>query len=335
MKSLSPVVVLATLFVSSAALAHGDADDHEHHSIADAATSAALANRVKITERDGVRIIESNGIPDHKTGAFPNRGNPNRISEQRYEYRVTMKPKANDEATPARGKFGVGLNGVPFDPGTAEFWTPGGRRMHAGGDWNYDALSGKIDLGVDGSNAHVQPTGAYHYHGLPTGLIAERGKPNTMVMVGYAADGFPIYNQYGYKDKDDPTSGFKKMKSSWRLKKGARPGGNDGPGGRYDGTFTADFEYVQDAGDLDECNGRFGPTPEHPEGIYHYHITESYPFIPRHWRGDADESFKRRGPGNRPGGRDGDREGREGRDRDDRRPPPPPGRRPPFGPPPR
>ena|GEM_PF-623457 len=26
--------------------------------------------------------------------------------------------------------------------------------------------------------------------------------------------------------------------------------------------------------DLDECSGHFGPTPEFPEGIYHYHLTE-------------------------------------------------------------
>lgn len=321
LSSPTRAMLVAALFVPAIALAHGEADDHEHHSVADAATSAALTNRMKIIEKGGYRIIESNGIPVHKTGTFPNRGNPNRISEQRHEYRVTMKPKANDAPTPARGKFGVGLNGVPFDPGTAEYWTTSGRRMHAGGDWNYDALSGKINLGVDNSNAHVQPTGAYHYHGLPTGLIAERGKSNTMVMVGYAADGFPIYNQYGYKDKDDPESGFVKMKSSWQLKKGNRPGGTKGPGGMYDGTFTADFEFVKGTGDLDECNGRFGPTPEHPEGIYHYTITESYPFIPRHWRGDADDSFKRRGhPPGGPGGRDGRR-------------PPPRGDRPLGGPP--
>ena len=24
---------------------------------------------------------------------------------------------------------------------------------------------------------------------------------------------------------------------------------------------------------MDECNGIFGPTPEYPNGIYHYHMT--------------------------------------------------------------
>ena len=30
---------------------------------------------------------------------------------------------------------------------------------------------------------------------------------------------------------------------------------------------------------LDSCNGEFGPTPDHPEGIYHYHITSVEPYI--------------------------------------------------------
>jgi hypothetical protein len=31
--------------------------------------------------------------------------------------------------------------------------------------------------------------------------------------------------------------------------------------------------YLRFAGDLDICNGIFGPTPEYPNGVYHYHMT--------------------------------------------------------------
>src|SRR5207249_891298 len=62
-----------------------------------------------------------------------------------------------------------------------------------------------------------------------------------------------------------------------------------------------DYEFVKDSGDLDECNGRFGATPEFPQGIYHYYITEEFPYISRLWRGTPDPSFFKRGPG--PGGR--------------------------------
>lgn len=30
--------------------------------------------------------------------------------------------------------------------------------------------------------------------------------------------------------------------------------------------------------DLDECSGHTGPTPEFPEGVYHYHLTETAPY---------------------------------------------------------
>ena len=47
------------------------------------------------------------------------------------------------------------------------------------------------------------------------------------------------------------------------------------------GTFAQDWEYVAGLGDLDECNGRTGVTPEFPLGIYHYFATDSYPFLQR------------------------------------------------------
>ncbi|HBL47569.1 MAG TPA: hypothetical protein DDZ90_29705, partial [Planctomycetaceae bacterium] len=71
----------------------------------------------------------------------------------------------------------------------------------------------------------------------------------------------------------------------------------------YDGTFVADYEFVKDSGDLDECNGRLGVTPEYPDGIYHYYLTEAFPYIPRYFRGTPDPSFQKRGPGpGQPGG---------------------------------
>jgi|TARA_B110000091_G_scaffold18506_1_gene17445 hypothetical protein len=47
------------------------------------------------------------------------------------------------------------------------------------------------------------------------------------------------------------------------------------------GTFSQDWEYVEGLGDLDECNGRWGVTPEFPQGIYHYYATDSYPYFQR------------------------------------------------------
>ncbi len=53
----------------------------------------------------------------------------------------------------------------------------------------------------------------------------------------------------------------------WHRKQGNHKGG---PGGRYDGSYTSDYEFVAGSGDLDKANGMSGPTPEYPEGTYHH-----------------------------------------------------------------
>ena len=54
---------------------------------------------------------------------------------------------------------------------------------------------------------------------------------------------------------------------------------NDVPSGVHDGTYLQDYKYFSGSGDLDECNGRYGITPEYPSGIYHYHITDDWPYV--------------------------------------------------------
>ena len=194
-------------------------------------SAGAQDNKVSISTGGGMRLIRSNGITGHPVGQFPNRRNPNSISEQSHAFRVPMNPvPANRPAPIRRGmNFGVALNGVPFDLGTAEFW-----RNDPGSGWRYEALSGKINLGLDRNSAHVQPNGAYHYHGLPKGLMTGMFPDTHSPLIGCAADGFPIYGLYGYADPKQPSKGVKQMRSGWRLKRGTRDGG---PGGRYDGTY--------------------------------------------------------------------------------------------------
>lgn len=238
------------------------------------------------------RVFKSNGIPCHSVAPFPNRGNPHEITEQNYRLSVPAKPEIAEEPTPLiRQPFGIALNGVLFDPGTAEYY-----KNDRSSKWNYEALSsGTRPLGLDENHAHVQPNGAYHYHGIPSALVKELSKDSdNMTLVGWAADGFPIYAVYGYKDPNDSKSGLTKLTSSYRIKEGNRPTGDDSPGGKYDGSFTLDYEY-DGSGDLDECGGRMGVTPEFPEGTYYYVLTDDYPFIPRMFKGTPDPSFNKRG----------------------------------------
>lgn len=249
------------------------------------ASQTVSGGTVSITQRGDVIAITSNGIPAHEVGRFPNAGNPNPISAQSYSFTVDATPNVSSQSTVYRGLFGVAINGVPFDPGTAEVWQ--GDRTSG---WNYDALGGAIALGLDANNAHVQPTGAYHYHGLPIGLMQDLdwSQSSHSPLLGYAADGFPIYALTGVVDGD-----VAMVSASYNLKSGDRPGGSE-PDGAYDGTFVQDWEYVAGSGDLDQCNGMVTTSAEYPDGTYAYFLTDSYPYIPRCHVGDADSSFSRR-----------------------------------------
>ena len=238
-----------------------------------------------------------NEIPDHATGTFPNGGNPSTITAQSEIYYIQNSPTLNAISTDV-AEFGITIDGVRLEPGTGETY-------QNAGVWRYEAITPALAegttalsewdwLGTDCNNAHVQPNGSYHYHGLMESLINRWGEtdtgPSDMVLGGYAADGFPFYLRYGYADPDDASSGLVVLEGSYDIISGTRP---SGPGGAYDGTFLQDWEYVDGSGDLDECNGRFGVTPEYPGGIYHYYITDTYPYIPRCVFGTPDSSFRR------------------------------------------
>ena len=307
---------LIGLLVGSALLAHGQQRASRIHTATEAKTLRMIpadqippaTSDITIYEKSSDLRIEANGIPNHEVGLFPNRGNPHEIKEQRYRFEFETNPKPNRTSEPlhkeqergARGApnmpFGIAINGVLFDPGTAEFWQ--GDRASG---WNYCALGGAIGLGLDENHAHVQPTGAYHYHGLPTGLLDHLNltKGEHSPLIGWAADGYPIYALYGYAKKG--SNKIIEHTSSYRLKKGNRPTSSNGPGGKYDGTFVQDYVYQKGLGTLDECNGCFIHTPEFPQGTYAYFLTENWPVIPRAFRADP-QSLRgpRRGEGASP-----------------------------------
>lgn len=231
--------------------------------------------------------IYTNAIPNHVTGTFPNANNPNSISAQSRTYPLSLTPAlAASVTSPSLGTMGLAINGIALEPMANEYYN-----NDKTSGWQYEALAttpSAKKLGLDDSNAHVQPNGNYHYHGLPDGLVDVIGKGTAMTLIGYLGDGFPVYAVYGYTTATDATSDTREMNSSYRVKSGTRP---SGPGGSYDGTFVQDYEYVAGLGDLDQCNGRFGVTPEYPNGIYHYYMTNTYPFIPRCFSGTPESMY--------------------------------------------
>lgn len=243
---------------------------------------------VTVTVDGDVRTIATNALPDHATGEFPNQGNPNTIAAQNITYEYPSVGIVTDTATPVR-TTGVAVNGVKFEPGTGESVT-----CESGETFRIEALQAVYDLGIDFNNAHVQPDGEYHYHGISELLVDAYSVDEDLVHVGFASDGHLIYFS---------KSGA--FASSYELSTDARVGTDctaSGPAGgdpvaiadsSPDGTYTSDWSYVDGAGDLDECNGTT------VDGDYVYVVTNEYPFIGRCVMGEAAGDL---GAGPAPGG---------------------------------
>ena len=214
------------------------------------------------------RIMTTNALPNHDTGAFPNESNPNTISAQNETWTFPLVPNFVGQST-AVFETGVALNGVKFEPGTDERVTCDSGEIHP-----IEALQTVTDLGMDFNKAHVQPNGAYHYHGISSLMVEIFSSDADLVHVGFARDGHLLY--YSKSGKYSPSY---KIGSGNRSGSGClyTPGKGNAVdfGSVKDGALTDDWEYDATYGDLDECNGTM------IDGIYSYVITNEFPYIPR------------------------------------------------------
>ena len=103
-----------------------------------------------------------------------------------------------------------------------------------------------------------------------TFTINSNGEFNQVIghspIVGWAYDGNPIYGPFGYSDPTNINSPLKIISTSYKTdisKVENRPTGYPA------GFFVEDHTY-DGSGDLDIHNGRFGRTPEFPNGVYAY-----------------------------------------------------------------
>lgn len=88
-------------------------------------------------------------------------------------------------------------------------------------------------------------------------------------IIGWAYDGNPIYGAYGYSNPEDPNTIQKALNSGYELNTSNII---DRPLQFAGGFFVEDYRYTN-SGDLDANNGRFGKTPEFPNGVYAYFAT--------------------------------------------------------------
>ena len=220
--------------------------------------------------------ISTNGLPNHdfesSIGCC--------ATAQSMSYTIPLTPTDDPNCNPTVSSDGCVMAAIR---GSIAFTVTGvaiyGPEDGPGGDavaleeGAYEQEEGEqpVDLGV--CHGHSGPGGEYHYHADANCIHWHAAEGETMYdynldsqrtlnthskIVGFAFDGNSIYGFTGWNENGEVVE----MTSSYRLKDGA-----DGSGG------IDDYEYIQDLGTLDACNGIFSVTPDWPEGIYHYHTT--------------------------------------------------------------
>ena len=268
---------------------------------------------VSITLNETHLIITTNGLPNHDfESTLACSGGGDCSTAQSYTWSIPRSPvndttgghnsancpeaNGDKECAPDRGAVAVAINGVPiYGPEDG----PGGDAVAAHhGEYNEDRQP--IELGI--CHGHAAQGGTYHYHADANCMhwhpdegesieddydestiqaVAQNTYDgNHSNVIGVAFDGYPIYGFWGY----DEQMNVVEMKSSYELK--------DGETG-YNGID--DYKYTEGLGHLDRCNGHFGPTPDFPQGIYHYHTTMQngdgemgFPYFLICYHGEAD-----------------------------------------------
>lgn len=261
--------------------------------VKDVKRDEAFTSVFHVSEGLDTCTISSNVIPNYDfndaTGDFRNDASTQDIS-----LTIPRNPQAASSPTEITQSMfnAVMLNGVVLDSYTAGCYSPNDSQADENGNvpigcgpdaiWRLDAM-GKVKFGTDSHNAHVQPGGLYHYHGNPNALFDPEETDQGSPVIGFAADGFPIYGPHYI----DPTTGkMLEAKSGYTLIKGSRPSGDSSPGGLYDGTYIQDYEFTN-AGTLDRCNGMS------IKGQYGYYVSTGYPYVMGCYTGTPDQSFTR------------------------------------------
>ncbi len=253
-------------------------------SVLDLGRSIVFNGALSIAVANEKCIFNTNAIPNHdfNDGA---QAFPNEVSAQNDRYEVTTTPEAAASTTPLslQTDNAILLNGVKVDLLAAGCFGIGNGKVGCGDinqPWRYDPMFTANGFNVDSHNAHAQADGTYHYHGTPNAFYHEHNTGSASPVIGFAADGFPIFGPY-FEDN----GAVRKALSSYKLRDGERPNGDGEPGGSYDGAFRDDYEYVDGLGDLDECNGMT------IDGVYGYYVTDNFPYILGCFKGVTDPSF--------------------------------------------
>ena len=174
--------------------------------------------------------LSSDNIPNHDFNDSSANFRTN-VAEIDRVFRVQRDPQMAPEISQINRQAwdAVMLNGVVADVKSAGCYKPSESRADADGNteagcgpndnWMLIPLEYSTKFGADIHNAHVQPDGTYHYHGNPNAMFDDSPSGEGSPVIGFAADGFPIYGSYIL---DSLTGNYRKALSGYTLKEGTR-----------------------------------------------------------------------------------------------------------------
>ncbi len=219
--------------------------------------------RVEATCEGDDLVVRSNGIPHYEFVQIT----PNPLLERNQEFRFPAAPQLAESPTPIPllGSIGVAVNGIAIF-GPNEGPEP---EVEQFGDPVFNAI-------LDVCMGHTALS--YHYHAmvqacLSTGVKA--GDPSPVL--GFGFDGIPIRGPWGCADAE--CSSVIRYHSGWEQVR--EPHQDSWDAYRYAEKDGAEY--------LDQCNGHTGP-----DGDYHYHVTESWPYIMGCYSGTPVRQTRRR-----------------------------------------
>lgn len=196
-------------------------------------------------------VVSSNGMPSYTFVEMT----PNGLEAQDYEWHVPLRPEmaaAHTSIVNVLGTLGFTTTGLPIY-GPTEGPQPA---AEAFGDPVYNGL-------LDDCGGHTGFDADYHNHALRSEAACNL---DSSYIVGYALDGFPIFNSVGCVDVECTETAV--FHSGYVMT--GDPTSNSWDAYTYD-------PAASEGGDtnvLDECNGRVGP-----DGTYRYHATSAFPYI--------------------------------------------------------
>ncbi len=163
--------------------------------------------------------------------------------------------------------------GVGYDSNTTVTATPNGRNAFAEASVRHLTLNNvdRFDNEILVENPDNSQGIEYGIVGYSTDIgsnLLDDGTEHSPI-IGWAYDGNPIYGPYAYTDPYDSDSTIKTLDSGYTL---STSNVVDRPSGFSNGFFVEDYTY-DNSGDLDQYNGRYGKTPDFPNGVYAYFAT--------------------------------------------------------------